>query len=111
MQKDAYLSEDRKEFPVKRFIGLLSIPVILFILPLEWLKDQHTICLYKNITGNECYGCGMTRAILSAIHLKFADAFNYNKLVLFVLPVLIYIWGKKLLNLWSGKLKSVNSNQ
>lgn len=74
------------------------------------MKDHNSICLYKNITGHECYGCGMTRAVLSAIHFKFADAYNYNRLVLIVLPVLTYLWAKNILNLWLGK-QPVNSKQ
>jgi len=77
---------------------------MLYYIPLEWLKNQHSVCLFKNITGNECYGCGMTRAILSAIHFHFADAFLYNKLYLIVLPVLIYVWAKKIVNLWLEKI-------
>lgn len=60
--------------------GIFLIPLALYLIPLDWLKDQHTICIYKNITGHDCYGCGMTRSILSALHFKFIDAYNYNKL-------------------------------
>ncbi|MEI6050540.1 MAG: DUF2752 domain-containing protein [Bacteroidota bacterium] len=71
---------------------------------MDWLKNQHSICLFKNLTGYECYGCGMTRAVLSAIHLQFENAFHYNKLFLIVLPLLIYIWGKTLMNVRNGKI-------
>jgi hypothetical protein len=79
-------------------------------IPLEWLKNQHSICLFKNITGHECYGCGMTRAYLSAMHFHFADAILYNKLFLIVLPLLIYIWAKKLVNLWPWKILTLNQS-
>ena len=104
MPRDIYWSEDKKLFKRIKFIGLLLFPIILFFIPLEWLKNQHSICLFKSITGHECYGCGMTRAILSAIHFHFADAFLYNKLYLIVLPVLIYVWAKKIVNLWLEKI-------
>jgi hypothetical protein len=80
--------------------GFIILPAVLFAIPLEWLKNQNSICLFKNITGHECFGCGMTRAILSAIHLHFADAFHFNKLFLIVLPILIYIWLKNVVYLW-----------
>jgi hypothetical protein len=105
MQKDDYWSGSKREYlSLISLIGLILIPVVLFIIPFEWLKDQHSICLYKLFTGHECYGCGITRAILSAIHFKFAEAIGYNKLVIIVLPILTFIWAKKILNLWSGKL-------
>jgi hypothetical protein len=79
-----------------KFIGLLIFPVFLYLIPVEWLNEQHSICLFKNIFGRECYGCGMTRAILSAIHFDFEAAFNFNKLVIIVLPLFIYVWIKML---------------
>ena len=104
MLKDICWSEDKKLYRLIKSGALLLIPVLLYYIPLEWLKNQHSVCLFKNITGNECYGCGMTRAILSAIHFHFADAFLYNKLYLIVLPVLIYVWAKKIVNLWLEKI-------
>jgi Protein of unknown function (DUF2752) len=103
MPRDIYWSKDKKQLRLIKLWGMLVVPVVLYFIPLEWLKDQHSICLFKNITGHECYGCGMTRAIISAIHLQFANAFQYNKLFLIVLPLLIYVWGKNLVNLWPGK--------
>jgi hypothetical protein len=100
MPKDIYWSEDKKLFQLIKLWGLLLVPVFLFFIPLEWLKNQHSICLFKNITGHECLGCGMTRAILSAIHFQFMQAVYYNKLFVVVLPILIYVWAKKLVNLW-----------
>lgn len=79
-------------------IGVILIPVALFFIPLGWLQHQHTICIFKNITGHDCYGCGMTRAILSSLHLRFIDAYHYNKLVFVVLPLLVFIWLKLLIN-------------
>jgi hypothetical protein len=98
----SYLSEGRNLFRLIKVAGLLLLPVALFFIPLEWLKEQHSICLFKNITGHECYGCGITRAILSAIHLRFSEALYYNKLFLIVFPVLIFIWTKKVVNLWTN---------
>jgi hypothetical protein len=104
MLKDIYWLKDRQLIRLIELCGLLLIPVVLYFTPLEWLKNQHSICLFKYITGHECYGCGMTRAVFSAIHFQFADAIHYNKLFLIVLPLLIYIWAKNLKNLCSEKL-------
>jgi hypothetical protein len=50
----------------------------------------------------------MTRAVLSAIHLRFGDAFMYNKLVVIVLPLLTFIWAKTLLASWKEMRNSLN---
>jgi hypothetical protein len=80
-------------------IGILLIPVVMYFVPLEWLKNQHSICLFRNLTGHDCYGCGMTRAIFSALHFRFDDAFHFNRLYVVVLPLLVYIWAKTIITL------------
>lgn len=99
MQKGICLSENKKLNKIILRAGIFLIPVALYFIPVEWLNSQHSICLFKNITGHECWGCGMTRAITSVIQLHFENAFHYNKLVLFVFPILLYLWAKTLLNL------------
>lgn len=52
-------------------------------------------CSLRYFTGLYCPGCGMTRALHAAFHLRFIDAFSYNLLwpliVLFILGS-FYIW-------------------
>ena len=77
-------------FNVILFIILFNIPANLGIL--------NNICLFKAITGKECWNCGMTRAFLSMIHLNFGEAFKYNNKVFIVFPltiaVYVYSWYK-----------------
>jgi len=79
---------------------VIMIPFFLYLVPLEWLVKQHTICIYKNITGRDCYGCGITRAVLSVLHFDFEKAFNYNRLIIIVFPLLIYIWIKTIISMY-----------
>ncbi|MFA9205521.1 MAG: DUF2752 domain-containing protein [Burkholderiaceae bacterium] len=74
----------------------IIFPYLLYIIPLDWLNKQHTICLIKNIFGVECFGCGITRAIISVVQLDFIRAIEYNKMVIIVLPLFIYEWFKNL---------------
>jgi hypothetical protein len=73
-------------------IGMIFIPVALYFVPLDWLNGQHSICLFKNIFGIECWGCGITRATISVIQLDFSRAFHYNRLIVVVFPLLLYVW-------------------
>lgn len=41
-------------------------------------------CPIKFITGVSCPGCGMTRAIWSAFHLRFSEAFYFHPLFFLV---------------------------
>lgn len=83
-----------------RLGGILILPVLLFCVPVDWLNEQHTVCLFKNVFGVECWGCGITRAVLCAVQFDFPAAFHYNKLVVIVFPLVIYLWGKEILNLF-----------
>lgn len=79
-------------------VGLL--PAFVYLIPLEWLFDEgHTLCLFHNLTGQECWGCGMTRALASVAYLDFEAAWGYNRAVVVVAPLLLYIWLKWILRL------------
>jgi hypothetical protein len=81
-----------------KLLGLTIFPFLLYLVPLYWLNKQHSICLIKNIFGVECYGCGIARAIISAIQFNFVSAYEYNHLIIIVLPILIYLWVKMIIN-------------
>jgi hypothetical protein len=91
------------------------LPLILWLIPPGWLNEQHSICLFKNLTGQECLGCGMTRAVVSVLHFRFNEAFLFNKSVILVFPLLIFIWAKTLLaslkDITSSSLKDPENNQ
>ena len=70
----------------------LLFPVLLIFIPLGSLDTFPSFCLIKAVTGHECPGCGMTRAVVNVLHFHFTDAFNYNKLVIVIFPLLSYIW-------------------
>lgn len=43
-------------------------------------------CPIKHLTGLSCAGCGMTRAVISALKLDFGAAFEYHPLWIILLP-------------------------
>lgn len=81
-----------------RYFAILVfvLPIFLYFIPVDWLNKQHTICLFKNIFGIDCYGCGITRATLSALQFDFVNAYHYNKMIVVVFPLLIYVWFKQI---------------
>jgi hypothetical protein len=78
---------------------MLFIPIALFLIPINYLDNAPTICLIKNISGYECFGCGMTHAIISTFNGHFEKAFLYNWKIIIILPLLAIIWGKQLIKL------------
>lgn len=63
--------------------------LVLAVLPAAWLEQAPSLCLFKNAFGIECFGCGMTRAISSALHGHLAAALAYNRGVVVALPLLL----------------------
>jgi hypothetical protein len=47
------------------------------------------MCLFRTMLGLECFGCGMTRALSSAVHGHFAAAIQYYCGVVLMAPALL----------------------
>jgi hypothetical protein len=86
---------------VSRLLLLLLLPAVLYMIPTHGIFHGESLCLVKSLFGVECWGCGMTRAVFSAMYLRFADAWEYNRLVVIVLPLLAAAWGHRVWRLVS----------
>ena len=62
-------------------IILISLILVLYI------NDIYLPCLFHEITGFYCPGCGVTRMLIALFHLEFKKAFFYNRFV-FILLIL-----------------------
>lgn len=56
-----------------------------FVIFLLWLFQIP--CIYRYLFSIPCPGCGMTRAMLAALRLDFAEAFSYHPMF-WSIPVL-----------------------
>lgn len=83
---------------------MLFIPLYLIYLPKEYFNTGQSICLYTLATGEECSGCGLTRAVMHLIHLDIHKAVQYNYLCIIVFPILAFMYLLLFLNVIS-KLK------
>lgn len=76
----------------------ILLPLALIATPTAWLERGPSLCLIRRVFGVRCPGCGMTRAFSSVVHGKFKQAYQYNKLVVIVFPLLCYVWAKSLVH-------------
>lgn len=84
----------------------LAIPVILILLPKDYFDKGTSMCLSVLLFHQECYGCGMTRAIMHLIHFDLESAIYFNFLSLIVFPILAIVY----LSWFLKVLKKIKSN-
>lgn len=90
----------RKHF---RWLLLLVVAGVLaalyFIRPTdyEWVPK----CMFRQLTGFDCPGCGLQRAAHAALHGQWAEAWAYNRFLIYSLPYLLCVmvaewfsWGR-----------------
>lgn len=79
---------------MNRFIKytiLLLLIGLLFVIPEHLIfGENHSLCLFKNLTGIKCPLCGMTRACYLMLNLKIGSAIAFNPLVI-MLPLLLVL--------------------
>ena len=77
------------------FAGLL----IFWNIPKQHIFHGPVLCIFKRFFKVECPGCGMVRAFYSVVHFDFPTAWQYNRMVVIVFPllsalVMLWIWKK-----------------
>lgn len=95
------LSEIKKNKTFKWIYGLLLIliPIILLLLPGNYFDSGKSYCLSIILLHKTCMGCGITKAVQHSIHFEFETAWHYNKLVILILPILVFIYLKELIRI------------
>jgi hypothetical protein len=81
-----------------RALGLLLCPFVLRLIPIEFFLNGVSPCLFKNFFSLDCPGCGMTRATIYALKGYWSKAYEMNRGITIVGPVLIFVWLKFLSN-------------
>jgi len=102
----------KKPFKVKSrryYQGMLVVyflvPTSIFLLPLDFFDSDKTIvCISRLLLDRECAGCGLTRSVMHAVHGDFTGAWQYNRLIVVVLPLLTAIWMK---DVWKMRSKLI----
>lgn len=70
--------------------GAVCLAGVTLIVAPEGFLAHSPPCLFTLITGHECWGCGITRAVVSVLHGDFGRAWQLNPRVVVVLPLLFW---------------------
>ena len=74
---------------MKKKIAISFLGILIIILVLEF--GLRIPCLFHELTGLYCPGCGATRSIVSLIKLNPYQAFRYNMIITILIPIFL-IW-------------------
>lgn len=80
---------------IARTVLLAAIPVVWASVPISLLERSPRVCLLRRL-GVPCWGCGMTRAIASALRGDWRGAWRYNRLSVIVAPLLAFLWAREI---------------
>jgi hypothetical protein len=90
---------------------ILVVPFILWMLPANFFDTGQSICLSKLLMERDCPGCGMTRAVQHAMHFEFAEAWNFNKMIVILLPIFVFIYVRVAIDVYKRVKTRFNRNQ
>lgn len=90
-----------KKIIIKGILKRISELLVLLVICLIYK------CPFRMLLHIECPGCGMTRAIISAIKLDFKAAFQYHCLF----PLIILVGGYYVFRDWIQKHWRIGSRQ
>ena len=82
--------------PKTRYVVMATMPVVIIILCVYFYFDPAEFpfpkCTFYTLTGWECPGCGIQRAVHALLHGNINIAWHYNPFIFFVIPVLIVLY-------------------
>ena len=84
MIKKNLSSISSKPYVLRKTYSFIKNAICIFVI-IAWILLFYR-CPFKLIFGIDCPGCGMTRALISVLHLDFIAAFSYHQL--FFIPIL-----------------------
>ncbi|WP_129019723.1 DUF2752 domain-containing protein [Edaphocola flava] len=73
----------------KWYIILGGLYLLTIVADLGINNSFHIPCLFKTLFGISCPGCGITRAIGALFQGNVQEAWQYNPLLFFIIPILI----------------------
>jgi hypothetical protein len=85
-------------------IGLAAVAagcVMLYLF--DPAKGGFPLCVFHQLTGLDCPGCGTQRALHQLFHGNFAAAWRFNPFAVALMPVAVWLIAREVIWLVNGK--------
>ena len=84
-------------------LSFIMSGAFIFFLFASFFQPHHTLCIFRNITGLPCPGCGVGRGIQSLLNFDIVGAILMNpfSIVVFISSVILFLWA--LTDIFSGQ--------
>jgi hypothetical protein len=71
--------------------GVAVLGMLALAMP-DWLSLIMPPCLISLASGEPCWGCGITHAIVALLHRDFSLAWQYNPRSFMLAPLLVWVY-------------------
>lgn len=88
----------RKKYSIIRLIIYIITIIFIYSIPLEFIEGR-SFCIFYNLFGITCIGCGVTRGLFNIINLNFSQAYIYNPLSFLWISLFLLIFMQDLLKI------------
>ena len=84
--------ESKKNYPLKIRLSVgIGVPLVaIFIAFIFFYVGKTPPCIFFELTGIYCAGCGVGRAFLALLHGDILAALRFNMLAIVLLPLVAY---------------------
>ena len=72
---------------VEFWFAVLILGAAWFYYP--YCQTGPTLCIWRNLLGIQCPGCGLTRGVCFLVHGRWAEAIRFNPLSLLAVGILL----------------------
>ena len=79
-------------YTVGKLVLIIATPILLLLLPAGFFDGGESVCLSKLLLNRDCPACGLTRGCMHLIHLRWEEAYAYNMMSFFALPMVGIVW-------------------
>ncbi|MCE9624248.1 MAG: DUF2752 domain-containing protein [Deltaproteobacteria bacterium] len=85
-----------------RWILGVGVPfAFVAVIPFAWI-EKLPLCMFHQLTGWDCPGCGLTRAMVAMFHGQWLRALEFNALAPVVALYLVIYAGDGIYTQWRG---------